>query len=200
MPEMNDWERSVEFHGHSCLGLAMGFQAVRAARSVLGEARDVDEELLAVVENDSCAVDAVQVLTGCTFGKGNLIFQNHGKHAYTFARRPHGPAVRVTVNPWADPRRSELGQLRENQLRGTPTAADQQRQAELMAGMVKDFLSQSPTEVVTARTIDFELPERARIFPAVECGYCHEQVMEPRARLHRGKPACLPCAHRLAHS
>ncbi len=33
-----------------------------------------DEELVAMVENNSCAVDAIQMVTGCTAGKGNLIF------------------------------------------------------------------------------------------------------------------------------
>ena len=30
------------------------------------------------------AVDAVQVLTGCTFGKGNLIYRPTGKMAFSF--------------------------------------------------------------------------------------------------------------------
>ncbi|MBV5307454.1 MAG: formylmethanofuran dehydrogenase, partial [Desulfobulbaceae bacterium] len=28
----NDWERCVEFHGHSCPGLAIGYRACEAAR------------------------------------------------------------------------------------------------------------------------------------------------------------------------
>ncbi len=57
-----------------------------------------DEEIVAVVENDSCAVDAVQVLTGCTFGKGNLLFKDHGKQVYTFINRNTNDAVRVSLN------------------------------------------------------------------------------------------------------
>ena len=42
-----------------------------------------DEELLAIVETDACGADAIQVMTGCTFGKGNFIFKNYGKHAFS---------------------------------------------------------------------------------------------------------------------
>ena len=49
------------------------------------------------MENDSCAVDAIQVVTGCTFGKGNLIFFDFGKQSYTFASRDSGEAVRVSM-------------------------------------------------------------------------------------------------------
>ncbi|NIT04240.1 formylmethanofuran dehydrogenase, partial [Candidatus Saccharibacteria bacterium] len=42
----------VEFHGHLCPGLAIGFRVARAALDELGQ-RAEDEELVAVVENDS---------------------------------------------------------------------------------------------------------------------------------------------------
>ena len=42
-----------------------------------------------------CAVDAIQFLTGCTFGKGNLIHRDWGKNAYAFWRRSDGRALRI---------------------------------------------------------------------------------------------------------
>ena len=66
----NDFQECVHFHGHLCPGLAIGYGAVKAAQQALGLAAAEDEEVVAVVENDSCAVDAIQVLLGCTFGKG----------------------------------------------------------------------------------------------------------------------------------
>lgn len=74
------------FHGHLCPGLAIGIQASNIALREIG-AHSADEEVIAVVETDMCAVDAVQFLTGCTFGKGNLIFRDYGKNAFTFIRR-----------------------------------------------------------------------------------------------------------------
>jgi len=57
--------------------------SLRALKELKGRAED--EELVAVVENNLCAVDAVQVMTGCTFGKGNLIFRDYGKQVYTLS-------------------------------------------------------------------------------------------------------------------
>lgn len=94
-----DFQQIVEFHGHLCGGIAVGYRAAREGLRQLGADRALDEELIAIVENDSCAADAVQVLSGCTFGKGNFFFRDHGKHVYTFALRPSGRAVRLSRKP-----------------------------------------------------------------------------------------------------
>ena len=94
-----DLQRVVDFHGHFCGGITIGYRAATEGLKRLGVARAEDEEVVAIVENDSCAADAVQVITGCTFGKGNLFFQDHGKHVYTFALRPSGRAVRLSRKP-----------------------------------------------------------------------------------------------------
>jgi len=44
-------------------------------------------------------VDAIQSLTGCTFGKGNLIHRDYGKNSYTFIRHRDGKAVRISTRP-----------------------------------------------------------------------------------------------------
>jgi len=85
-----DFEKCVAFHGHICPGLAIGFQAARVLMERLGVQRAGDEELLAFVENDACGADGIQVMTGCTFGKGNFIFKNFGKHAFTLVARKRG--------------------------------------------------------------------------------------------------------------
>ncbi len=99
------YEDVVQFHGHSCPGLAIGYrmtlaaltalEATTAALAALRAARASDEELVAIVENDACGVDAVQVVAGCSFGKGNLVFRDYGKHVYTFFSRTTGRGVRV---------------------------------------------------------------------------------------------------------
>src|SRR4030066_2552070 len=102
---MKTFDDIVDFHGHSCPGLAFGYRVALFALKSLGE-RATDEELVAIVENNSCAVDAVQVLTGCTFGKGNLIFRDYGKQAYTFIKRPSGEGLRISII-WESPKETE---------------------------------------------------------------------------------------------
>ena len=59
----------------------------KEAMRLLDLKRSHDEEVVAICENDSCAVDAFQVLLGTTIGKGNLIIKDYGKNAYTILDR-----------------------------------------------------------------------------------------------------------------
>src|SRR4030042_4626819 len=94
-----EFTKCVAFHGHLCPGLAIGFQAARTLMKRLGVRRAPDEELLAIVETDACGADAIQVMTGCTFGKGNFIFKNYGKHAFSLIERRKGKGIRVCLLP-----------------------------------------------------------------------------------------------------
>ena len=80
-----NFEDTVKFHGHACPGLAIGYRVANLALKEFG-LRARDEELVAIVENNSCAVDAIQFICGCTFGKGNLIFKDYGKQRLSVLR------------------------------------------------------------------------------------------------------------------
>ena len=60
-----DLKPVVAFHGHICPGLIIGYRAAKLAAKELELHRDKDEELVAVVENDACGVDAIQSMLGC---------------------------------------------------------------------------------------------------------------------------------------
>ena len=69
------WDKCVAFHGHECGGLTIGFKASVYAMELLKIDFSKDEEIVCVTENDACGVDAIQVILGCSVGKGNLLFQ-----------------------------------------------------------------------------------------------------------------------------
>ena len=164
------FEEVVAFHGHRCPGLALGYRMARAEWMFLADERAEDEELVAIVENDACGVDAVQYLTGCTFGKGNLIFRDYGKQVYTFYHRGSGKAVRVKA--WQH--RAPEQETREERIRW--------------------LLSAPEEEVVTIQEVSISPPAYARIRTSVTCAFCGERVMETRARVREGRIACIPCA------
>ena len=58
-----------------------------------------DEQLVCISENDACGVDAIQVVLGCSAGKGNLLFRPRGKQAFGFYRRSDGKGVRLVLRP-----------------------------------------------------------------------------------------------------
>ncbi|NLC76328.1 MAG: formylmethanofuran dehydrogenase [Clostridia bacterium] len=188
------WEKSVAFHGHICPGLAIGFKAAQVGLNALGVARAEDEELVAIVENDACGVDAIQVLTGCTIGKGNLIYRDYGKQVYTFANRKTGEAVRVAVNPGLlDARDEEYRQLRQKVFGGTATQEERERFSVKHREAARWLLELPDDRFCQWKKIDLQLPGKARIFSSIICEECGEAAMEPRIRIKNGKKVCLAC-------
>lgn len=96
---IKSYQEAVAFHGHSCPGLALGYRAAQYTMYALRDGRSDDEELICIVENDACGVDAIQVAAGCSVGKGNLILRDLGKHAYTFIDRRYNRAIRLVQRP-----------------------------------------------------------------------------------------------------
>jgi formylmethanofuran dehydrogenase subunit E len=189
---MKSLDEVVGFHGHLCPGLAIGFRVAQAALDEFGQ-RAEDEELVAVVENDSCAVDAVQVMTGCTFGKGNLIYRDYGKQVYTFIRRPSGDALRVSVE-WVSPEETDDEKEAWSKYTGGDRSEDVLRIVHRRKSRKIDaVLGASADELFRITRKKMELPHEARIYPSVNCALCGEKVMEPRARLKGGNAVCIPC-------
>jgi formylmethanofuran dehydrogenase subunit E len=189
---MKKLEDVVEFHGHICPGLVLGYRVSILALRELGERAD-DEELVAIVENDSCAVDAVQVMTGCTFGKGNLLFRDYGKQVYTFIKRPSGDSIRISVE-WKSPEETEEEkQMWNRYMKGDRSDEVLQTVHHRKSKKIDAILHARDEELFKITKIKMRLPDEAKIFPSVICALCGEKVMEPRARVKDGKIVCIPC-------
>jgi len=187
------WEKAVDFHGHTCMGLVFGYRVVEAAWRVFGE-RDVDEQYVAIVENDNCSIDAIQVLLSCTLGKGNLIYKDYGKPAYTFIRRKDNKAIRVTLLDPPDENRDIIRALREKVDAGQASETEKELLKTKSEEQIAAYRSRPLEEICKVQEVDAEIPERARLFSSVICTSCGEKVMEPRARLQNGQIVCIPCS------
>jgi formylmethanofuran dehydrogenase subunit E len=182
----------VEFHGHMCAGLAMGIRAAEVALAEIGP-HAPDEEVVAIVETDMCAVDAIQFLTGCTFGKGNLVHRDHGKNAYTFIRRSDGKAVRISTRSGAWGRDPAWLSLFAKVRSGMATPDERQQFASGQRERSQLVMDASQDELFEVRQIDIQAPAPARILATVECSGCHEPTMETRVRRLDEQEWCLPC-------
>lgn len=173
-------ELAIQFHGHICPGLLMGVRVADFARQHLDVSPDFDEELLAMVETNSCGVDAIQAILGCTFGKGNLIFKDFGKSVYTIASRDKQRAVRIAqkFKERPEPDSARFRQL-NNQMGLTDAESSEK---ENLLGIIFERIMSTPfEELFNWQDVEFEFPEKAQIFPTVQCAVCGEGVMEPRA-------------------
>ncbi len=164
----------ISFHGHECPGLAIGYRMATAALEELAAFRAEDEEIVAIVENDACGVDALQCVTGCTFGKGNLLFHDYGKNVYTLYSRTSGTGVRILFHG-----------------KGIPETMRENRKE------LADWILAAPREdILSATEVSVDEPATARIHKSVPCAFCEELVMETRMHELDGKRTCIPCAKR----
>ena len=188
-----DWRRCIAFHGHVCPGIAIGYRAARGGLDLLDEARAADEEIVAIVENDACGTDAVQVLTGCTFGKGNFIFKDFGKQAFTFFSRSSGKGVRIVLRPEAldtDERQQALIQKIREEI------ADADEQAEYHQyhlNRTRKVLSMPFDILFKIESVCVPLPEKARIVSSARCDRCGEPVMSTMLTDIDGQEVCRGC-------
>lgn len=186
-------DATVSFHGHMCPGLAMGVRAAEVALERIGS-RSPDEDMVAIVETDMCGVDAIQFLTGCTFGKGNLIHRDYGKNAYTFIRRSDGRAIRVSTRPEGGVSKNpEWEDLFSRVRAATATASERERFQALHQQRAQQVLEAPIDELYTVREVEVAMPHRARIHASVICESCGEPTMETRVRRYGGRELCQPC-------
>lgn len=196
MPEQfdDDLRETIQFHGHLCPGLALGYRVAKAALRELEAERPEDEDLVAVVENDSCAADAIQFITGCTFGKGNLIFRDYGKHVYTFFNRRTGRGIRVSEDYRGFENDERYRALKNKQKAGGDV--DQQMR-EVLMDKAAAILRAGEQELMRLVPEDAPLPSRARISASIRCASCGERFMEPRGRVRGSKIVCIPCFEKM---
>lgn len=187
-----DFNDAVKFHGHACPGLSIGYRAALLAANHFRD-RSKDEELVAVVENKSCAVDAIQAINGCTCGKGNLIFKDYGKHVYTYFKRGENKALRISLKPDALPQDEQHAALFSKVKAGTASSEEvREFQSSQDAKRLK-ILGMPEEELFWVREVEIEPPEKASVYPTMICSKCGEGFMEPLGRVKGGKIVCIPC-------
>ena len=164
---MDLWEKCVDFHGHRCGGLRIGYAAAEYAMKLLNISFSDNEQVVCISENDACGVDAIQVVLGCSIGKGNLLFHMTGKQAFSFYNRKTGKSVRLV-------------------LKKKPEGMTREQSFEYYQGC-------EPKDMFDVKETTIQLPEKARLFDSYVCECCGESTGANWIRLAGGKKLCLDC-------
>ncbi|MBF0450434.1 MAG: formylmethanofuran dehydrogenase [Candidatus Magnetomorum sp.] len=189
--ESKDFKKCIEFHGHLCPGLSMGYRAAKAGMDYLNEHnRSVDEEIVAITETDACGADAIQVLTGCTFGKGNFIYKDYGKTAFTFFSRKTGNGVRLSLKHNALDISDEHFKLINAIVKDTASDEDRNKFQTLHAARSMDVLQRPIEELFTIHAVSIPIPNKARIEKSQLCKGCNEPVMPSKMNENHICRAC----------
>ena len=164
---MKTWQDCVAFHGHECGGLTIGYKASLYAIELLNLEFSADEQVVCIAENDACGVDGIQVMLGCSIGKGNLLFHMRGKQAFSFYNRKTGTSVRLVLKPRPE----------------GMTKADS----------FAYYQSREPKDMFDVKDATIRLPEKARLFDSYICDCCGERTASNWIRLAGGRKLCLDC-------
>jgi len=193
MPD--DLKRCVDFHGHVCPGLIYGYRVAKEAMKLMELKRSVDEEVVAICENDSCAVDALQVLLGTAAGKGNLIIKDFGKNAYTVLSRSKRQAYRfsrMTHYGYTGKNKKMFDRLEAAAAAGN--ASDDDRR-DLKRLKIDDLLTRPFDEIFTTTNVPFDEPLYAPLAPSSACALCGEMTMASKMKkISNGRRVCIPCS------
>ncbi len=158
------WDECTRFHGHVCDGLAVGFQAAMLAVDAL-DLRG-QEKVICVSELSGCRLDAVQVVLGCTLGKGNLIYIPRGKSAFSFYNQDSGKSCRIVQKP-------------------LPILAHDTLTDFLLAAKAVDLFDIKPVLI--------DPPKDNDDWQSLPCSNCGELTQEPYLRVRGGALLCLDC-------
>lgn len=185
-------QKTIDFHGHSCPGLAIGIRAAEVALREVG--RSSNEEVVAVVENDNCAVDAIQFLLSCTYGKGNLVHLDYGKLAFNFYRCSDGKAIRVIGRPDIFGHQDdEFMRLRKKMMKRSLTEEEKEQLKRATAARTRHIMEADLNELFEITPAQGPIPQKSQILEGLICDACGEQTMESRTQRFLGQTLCIPC-------
>lgn len=161
------WDKAAAFHGHVCPGLTIGYRAALYAIDLLDLTFSDAEQVVCISENDACGCDAIQVILGCSIGKGNLLFHMTGKQAFSFYNRKTGKSVRLVLN-------KPIEEMTREQTFDYYHACKQE-------------------DMFTVKETKIALPEQARLFDSYVCECCGETAGANWIRLAGDKKLCVDC-------
>lgn len=198
MVDPKDWlEFGQKFHGHKCPAMPLGLRAGAAAMNALGVDRAPDGQVLAILDlgEDHCATcfaDGVQVITGCTFGKGNIKRTHKGKWSVTLVDKKNGKAVRVTPKAEAMAANKKSPFFKDYREKGIPASSVP---VDIAEPLVANVMSQPDESILSiSEVFAHEHKDPPHSFESFVCEECGEMVVMQYGRVNGEKKVCMDCA------
>ncbi len=189
----SEFKDAVAFHQHLCLDIAIGYRAAKVLVSEMGDQLKNMKEVVALVGNETCAVDAIQEITGCTFGKRNLILTHIGKPVYILQNTATGTAVRAYCKYWDTFDHSQLRALRKETKR--PDASPEAKAAlqKKTEEIIDAILAAPDSALFSISEVSLPPPPKSGKYQAEPCDQCHEHVDIALLKDKGGKRLCTEC-------
>lgn len=193
-------EAGQRLHGHKCPAMPLGLRAGAAAMNALGVERATDGQLLALVELGEghcahCFGDGVQMITGCTFGKGNIRQLGYGKFGLTLVDKATGRAVRVVPRAEAQAATKQTAFFKQYREKGIPAS---QVPAEMVEPLIQQVMTMPEEQLLRVGPIHEHTVEKTpETFASFVCERCGDMVSEKYGRFVGDRKVCIPCQQEL---
>jgi len=97
--EKTPWEQVIDFHGHTCPEIALGYRVAQIAKRELGFNPEPETSIMITAYTHSCALDAFQIINRATYGRGNLIVEEKKQHVYHFQKNSTLEELQISIRP-----------------------------------------------------------------------------------------------------
>ena len=175
-------DAAAALHGHLCSGQVLGVRMAQAGLNALGvDPEKEHKRVIAIVECDRCAADAVCSVARVSLGKRTLKFQDYGKMAATFFDTQTKRAVRVCAKESARERVHAYAPDNAGKYEAQIVAYQRMPDDELLA-----------IEEVRVQLSEYDLPGPP--LKSVLCELCGEGITDNRNVIRDGTTLCRACA------
>lgn len=185
------------YHGHLCPELAIGYRAAMVACQELGLSRKNAHEFYVLAENMSSAIEALQLLTGCTIGNQNFFAYDLGKHVYYFGRfstdRKPREALRVALTNLVVDLSHKSG-VEKKILAGKASAVELKKYQQAIDAAVGEILNLPEEELFSKTRISLRPPRVAGRKDYTKCSCCGEVMAVEKSISGEDGYFCQVCA------
>lgn len=192
-------KRAADFHGHLCPDLVIGYRAAQMALARLTLERMYWQNLRVIVENSTSALDAVQLLTGCTLGNHKLRVRDWGKHVYTFIYSDN-EGLRLSLQAHAVPKNAYFLMLEEKVQAGQASMQETARYQVLLDEHIMGLLAAPEDRLFSSQRVAVEWPVEPVTSEFVPCEGCGEPVLKTHLAQQHGRYMCRACSGELQFS
>ncbi len=196
-------EAGMLLHGHKCPAMPQGLRAGAIAMNKLGVERAKDSQLVALVELGEghcahCMADGVQMITGCTFGKGNIKQLGYGKFGLTLVEKTTGRAVHVVPRGEAQAATKKTEFFTKYREKGIPAS---EVPPEVVEPLIEKVLTMPEDQLFKiSEVFHYDLAKGIESFDSFLCEECGDMVVERYGRVFQGRKVCIPCQEKLLHA
>lgn len=185
------------YHGHLCPELAIGYRAALIACRHLGLCRENAHEFFVLAENMSSAIEALQLVTGCTIGNQNFYAYDMGKQVYYFGRfstaHESRKALRLALtNLVVD--LSHKGETEKNILAGRAGTAELKEYQQAVDDSVREIMSLPDGDLFSQTWVSLRPPQAPARKDYIRCSCCGEVLALEKSVPGKDGLLCRVCA------